>query len=145
MVEWISYTSLYPTSVLLMKKFKIWALFGLVTNTILFIRGIAMLFPETDSSAMLISITLSICATSISILGLFASLKILQKKQIGFDIAKKQVWGYFFVDIATVLFISQLLNAGPRPVVLTIIFTGIFCSQLAKLFNSVEAQEYCRN
>ena len=126
-----------------MKKFKFWAFFGLLINVILLLRGFVYLF--VDDTNMLVWIILAISSTAIAITGIFAAFKIIQKKKVGFEIASKQVWLYFLIEIVPTSWEYLISQSKPGIAFRTIIIVGVFAYQLSRLFNSEEASRYCLN
>jgi hypothetical protein len=123
------------------KKFRFWAYFGLLINVILLLRGLVYLF--VDDTNLLVWIILAISSTTIAATGIFATFKILQRKKVGFEIARKQVWLYFLIEVVPTSW--EFLVSQSKPVIafLTIVIVGVFAYQLSRLFNSEEAQKYC--
>jgi hypothetical protein len=125
------------------KKFKFWAFFGLLTNMVLLLGGFQYLF--VDDTNLLLSIILAISSAAIAATGIFASFKILQKRKVGFDIARKQVWLYFLVEIVPTSWEFLVSRFKPGNSSLTIVIVGVFAYQLSRLFNSEESRCYCHN
>jgi hypothetical protein len=123
------------------KKFRFWAFFGLLINVILLLRGLVYLF--VDDTNLLVWIILAISSTTIAATGIFATFKILQRKRVCFEIARKQVWLYFLIEIVPTSWEFLVSQSKPGIAFLTIVIVGVFAYQLSRLFNSEEAQQYC--
>ena len=70
-----------------MKKFRFWAVFGLVFNGVALIRGIGYALALTPHFTAL-SIGTALC----SAIGIYCSILILKQNAKGFRLAKRQVW-----------------------------------------------------
>ncbi len=70
-----------------MKKFRFWAVFGLVFNGVALIRGIGYALAFTPHFT-----ALSMGAVLCSAIGIYCSLLILKQNAKGFRLAKRQVW-----------------------------------------------------
>ena len=117
-----------------MKKFRFWAVFGLVFNGVALIRGIGYALAFTPHFTAL-SIGTALC----SAIGIYSSLLILKQNAKGFSLAKRQVW--FVAAHEAIAF--QLSHNGTtiQGVLITIGALGS-AALLYKLFSSPEAKQY---
>ena len=117
-----------------MKKFRFWALFGLVFNGVALIRGIGYALAFTPHFTAL-SMGTALC----SAIGIYCSILILKQNAKGFSLAKRQVW-FVAAHEALAMHLSHNGTASLR----AIVAIGAFVSAalLYKLFSSPEAMQY---
>jgi hypothetical protein len=128
------------------KKFRFWAIFGIVINAICLLRGIASPFIDADGWELWAWIGLGLVQIAVGSLGIFASVWILQRKAVGFSIAHRQVWLFALVEVlSTALYILVEPGENYRYHGIGIFIELIFASNLSRLFNSEEAMAYCKD
>ena len=116
-----------------MKKFRSYAIFGVIVNGLATLRGFGLI-QELSFTWVIVGIATLI----ISLPGLYASWLILRKNPKGFTLASKQVWAAALSESIS-LFINGLSSTG----ILVIIAGFIIAQQLSRIFKSQEAKEFC--
>jgi len=123
-----------------------WAVFGIVVNAINLFRGLASPFVDADGGELWAWIGLGLVRIVVATLGILASVWILQKKAVGFSIARRQVWFFAFVEaLSSVVFLLFEPEGNSRYEVVGTFIILVFASQLSRLFSSEDARSYCRN
>ena len=119
-----------------MKKFRFWAVFGLVFNGVALIRGIGYALAFTPHFT-----ALSMGAVLCSAIGIYCSLLILKQNTKGFSLAKRQVW---FVAAHEAIAIH--LGHNGTTIIGVAVTIGALGSAalLYKLFSSPEARQYSK-
>ena len=117
-----------------MNKFRFWAIFGIVFNSVALITGIAYALPLRPHLTAL-SIGTSLC----SVIGLYSSALILKRNARGFKLAMRQVWFVAAHEAAAMFF-----NTNSGISLRAIVVTGALASAalLYKLFSSPAARQY---
>ncbi len=119
-----------------MKKFRFWAVFGLVFNGVALIRGIGYALAFTPHFT-----ALSMGAVLCSAIGIYCSLLILKQNAKGFSLAKRQVW---FVAAHEAIAI-HLGHNGTTIIGVTVTIGALGSAALLyKLFSSPEARQYSK-
>jgi hypothetical protein len=128
-----------------MKKFRFWAILGIVVNVVILLRGILLPFVDASGWQLWGWVVLGLLFIAIAVPGIISSIWILQKKKAGFTMARIQVWFLALTEALPTVLLMAGPGANPRYGIVGVFITLVFASQLSKLFNSEEAMAYCKN
>jgi hypothetical protein len=128
-----------------MKKFRFWAIFGIIINAIYLLRGLVSPFVDASGWELWAWIALGLLLIAVAIPGIVSSVWILQKKKAGFAIAHRQVWFFALTDVlSSFLFLLVEPGRSTRNEIIGAFIGLALASQLSRLFNSEEAMAYCK-
>ena len=119
-----------------MKKFRLWAIFGLIVNSFALLGGIGYGFARTPHFTAL-SLETIIC----SAIGIYCSVLILKRNSMGFSLARRQVWFVAAHEAVALLYIHKTEISLRAVAAIGAIASAAL---LFKLFSSPEAKQFSR-
>ena len=116
-----------------MKKFKTYAILGIIVNGLQTLRGFGLI-----QEISITWIFIGVITLTISLAGLYSSWLMLRKNSKGFNLASKQVWAAALSES-----ISLFINGSSSTGIIIIIAVFFVAQQLSRIFRSQEAKEFC--